>query len=135
MEPPLLDAAELRRLSPTTQSRPFTASALQAVTNQDAATAAGKALVLDGMYHKAGHSADYGVITGRLEIVNGAFFVHYAAPDSADRFGGRVIITGNLDLSKFRTADLVTLRGSVTPGRTISLYRTHYIELLERTAN
>ena len=136
MEPPLLETVEQPRGLPFTQPQPgrFESAAIEMVQIQDAPVVSTRQMILDGQVHKVGHNADYSGITGRLEIVNGAYFVHYAAPESGDRFNGRMILTGNLDLNLFRTADLVTIRGVVRPGRTVSLYEAHYVELLERMA-
>ncbi len=133
MEPPLLEAPVPPRVVDLAQPERFDA-AVQPVQVQDALTPATRQFLLDGQFTQVGHNAEYSVITGRLEVVNGAYFVHYATPDSGDRFGGRMILTGNLDLSQFRTADLIRIRGSVMPGRTISLYQAHHVELLERTS-
>jgi hypothetical protein len=132
MEPPLLEAPVPPRVVDLTQPGRFD-NAVQPVQVQDAPTAATRQFHLDGQFTKVGHNAEYSVITGRLEIVNGAYFVHYATPDSGDRFGGRMILTGNLELSHFRTADLIRIRGIVMPGRTISLYQANHVELVERT--
>lgn len=79
---------------------------------------------------KIGHESDYSWITGKLVIENGVPIVEYG--DAADRFGGRMILSGDMDISHLRTGDLVTVRGTVLQGRTISIYRAQSIDLVER---
>ena len=80
---------------------------------------------------KIGHAEDYSWIIGQVEVVNGAHVVHYAAPASRDRFGGHMILNGELDLSRLNNGDLVTVHGSVIPGQTVNLYRVHAVDVIK----
>jgi hypothetical protein len=62
---------------------------------------------------KAGHEKDYSWITGRLARDNGRWVIRYAGPNEVDRFGGRLVLTGNADLSKVQHGDLVCVLGQV----------------------
>ncbi len=87
------------------------------------------------MVNKIGHQDDYSWLTGQVEVVNGTYIVHYATPSTNDRFGGRMILNGDMDLSPLRNGDLITAHGTVHQGRTISLYRVEAVELIERAPN
>ena len=86
------------------------------------------------LVNKIGHEEDYSWITGQLEMENGAHVVYYATPDTVDRFGGRMVLNGDLDMTRFKSGDLVTVRGTVLQGRTISIYRAQSINLVESDA-
>lgn len=79
-----------------------------------------------------GHAPDYSDITGQLEITNGIYLIHYGVPGANDRFGGRLLVGGDVDLSSFQNGDLVTVRGSVLAGRSVSIFRADTIELMVR---
>jgi hypothetical protein len=81
---------------------------------------------------KIGHAEDFSWIVGQIEIANDAYIVHYAAPTSHDHFGGKMILHGDVDLSRVANGDLVAVQGSVIPGRMVSLYRVQAINVIDQ---
>ncbi len=85
------------------------------------------------LVNKIGHEQDYNWITGQLHIENGSPLLYYATPQTVDRFGGRVVLSSNLDLSNFRSGDLVSVHGNIVESESpITLYHATEIDLLER---
>ncbi len=82
---------------------------------------------------KVGHEEDYSWITGQIQIENGGVVIHYANPETVDRFGGRMVLSTDLNMSGYQSGDLVTVHGGVILGRAgITTYRVQAIDLLER---
>jgi hypothetical protein len=88
---------------------------------------------------KAGHEKDYSWITGRLARDGGRWIIRYAGPNEVDRFGGRLLLFGNVDMSKMHEGDLVCVLGQpmnsgrVTPGAASAVvYQVREINLIER---
>jgi hypothetical protein len=123
-EPPLLEVA----------SQPVTAD-IKAASFEPApiaGTAFNKAgTIQPALLSKIGHAEDYSWLIGQVEIANGAHVVHYAAPASHDHFGGRMVLNGEVDLSRFKNGDLVAVHGGVIPGHAVSLYRVQSVELIK----
>jgi hypothetical protein len=128
-EPPLLEAAG---------AQPSTAASAPAGDIKAASFApaperndSDKAVkIRSALLGKIGHAEDYSWIIGQIEISNGAHVVHYAAPNSHDHFGGKMILNGEVDLSHVMSGDLVAVHGSVIPGRMVSLYRVQAINVI-----
>jgi len=128
-EPPLLEVSTEPTAAPTAESANINPVSFQPKKSLVATEDQGK--IKAHLLGKVGNEQDYSRITGQIEIVNGAYMVHYAIPGNTDRFGGRMILNGSLDLTGFQNGDLVTVHGSVLEGRTISLYRADTIEMVE----
>jgi hypothetical protein len=83
--------------------------------------------------NKVGQPGDYSWITGQLEIKGHTYVLHYATPDTVDRYHGSLILYPEGDMSKLRDGDLVSAHGTVVqqPGRP-ALYRARSVDLVER---
>ncbi|MCI0682001.1 MAG: hypothetical protein L0Y71_07855 [Gemmataceae bacterium] len=81
---------------------------------------------------KVGQPGDYSWITGQLEIRNGAYLLHYASPDTIDRFNGSLPLATEANLSTFRSGDLVSVHGNVVQQGRSTAYRVRSIDLIER---
>jgi len=81
--------------------------------------------------NKVGQPGDYSWITGQLEIRGNTYVLHYATPDTVDRFGGKLVLQG--DIGNLRNGDLVTAHGQVAPqGVRGTVYRARSVDLVER---
>jgi hypothetical protein len=87
---------------------------------------------------KAGHEKDYSWITGRLDRDGGHWVIRYAGPNEVDRFGGRLVLAGNVGMSTVHEGDLVCVVGQVvtsnrafigSPGSVV--YQVRDINLVE----
>lgn len=84
------------------------------------------------LVNKVGQPGDYSWITGQLEIRNGTAMVHYATPETVDRYDGTLVLATDANLSNFRSGDLVSVRGSVQQHGRGAIYRVQTIDLIER---
>lgn len=84
------------------------------------------------LVNKIGHEADYSWITGQLRIENGLYVIHYATPETVDRFNGSLVLSSDQDLRAFHDGDYVSVRGSVATGNGRTLYRVNQINRLPR---
>ena len=50
------------------------------------------------LLNKVGHAEDFTWITGQVRIENGTHVLHYATPDTVDRYNGHVVLTSDKDL-------------------------------------
>jgi len=82
--------------------------------------------------NKVGQPGDYSWITGQIEIRNGVYILHYATPDTIDRFGGSIIVQPQAELRDIRSGDLVSAHGTVAQERGRPVYRTRSIDFIER---
>ena len=123
-EPPLLEVAA------RPEAAAIKTTSFEPALVVSAADASGK--IRPALLSKIGHAEDYSWLIGQVEVANGAHLVHYAAPTSHDRFGGHMILNGDVDLSRFQSGDLVTVHGGVIPGQTGSLYRVQSVDLINR---
>jgi hypothetical protein len=82
---------------------------------------------------KVGQPGDYSWITGQLEIRGNSFILHYATPETIDRFGGNIVLSGVRAANDLRSGDLVSAHGAVVeqPGRA-PLYQVTTVDLVER---
>ena len=60
---------------------------------------------------KVGQPGDYSWITGQLEIRGNTYILHYATPETIDRFGGSIVLGGIHDASNLHNGDLVSAHG------------------------
>ena len=83
---------------------------------------------------KVGHSDDFTWITGQIRIENGAHVLHYATPETVDRYSGHVVLTSDKDLRNVPEGAYVCVRGNVaqTTG-SVTTYRVQALDIL--TAN
>jgi hypothetical protein len=81
---------------------------------------------------KVGHAEDYAWITGQIRIENGVHVLHYATPETVDRFNGHVVLqSSGQDLRNVPEGAYVCVRGSVgqqTAGNTT--YRVQALDIL-----
>ena len=82
---------------------------------------------------KVGQPGDYSWITGQLEVRGSTYVLHYATPDTVDRFGGKIALQPEGKLDNLRNGDLVSAHGAVVqqPGRG-AVYRAKSVDLIER---
>lgn len=82
---------------------------------------------------KVGQPGDYSWITGQLEVRNGTAILHYATPDTVDRYNGSLVLaTSEANLRNVRSGDLVSVRGSIQQQGRGAVYRVQSIDLIER---
>jgi hypothetical protein len=82
--------------------------------------------------NKVGQPGDYSWITGQLEIKNGVYILHYATPDTIDRFGGSIVVQPQTDPRNLRNGDLVSAHGTVAQERGRPVYRARSVDFIER---
>jgi hypothetical protein len=80
---------------------------------------------------KVGHEADYSWITGQLRKDNGRWVLHYATPETVDRFGGSLPFFANADMSRFHDGDLVSVHGQLLTSGTSPMYHATSVDLVE----
>ena len=124
-EPPLLEASAA---APKAQA-PLQNEKIKPVAFAPSPTNSAK--IRPALLGKLGHAEDYSWIIGQIEIAGGARVVHYAAPSGHDRFGGQMILSGEVDLNPFAGGDLVVVHGGVIPGRAVNLYRVKAISAVK----
>jgi hypothetical protein len=83
---------------------------------------------------KVGHADDFTWITGQIRIENGVHVLHYATPETVDRYSGHVVLTSDKDLRNVPEGAYVCVRGNVaaTSG-SVTTYRVQALDIL--TAN
>ena len=83
---------------------------------------------------KVGHADDFTWITGQIRIENGVHVLHYATPETVDRYSGHVVLTSDKDLRNVPEGAYVCVRGNVaqTTG-SVTTYRVSALDIL--TAN
>lgn len=81
---------------------------------------------------KVGHETDYSWITGQIRIENGHHVLHFATPETVDRYNGNLILLSDRDLRNFSDGDFVSARGQVVQQNGLTLYRVSGIDLLQR---
>ena len=81
---------------------------------------------------KVGQPGDYSWITGQLEIRNGTCMLHYATPETIDRYNGSLILSAEGKLGNVRHGDLVSVHGNVVQTGRGATYRVQTIDLIER---
>jgi hypothetical protein len=86
------------------------------------------------LVNKVGHADDFTWITGQVRIENGVHVLHYATPETVDRYNGHVVLTSDKDLRNVPEGAYVCVRGNVasTTGTTTT-YRVSALDIL--TAN
>jgi len=82
--------------------------------------------------NKVGQPGDYSWITGQLEVRNGMAIVHYATPETVDRYNGSLVLATDADLSRLRSGDLVSVHGAVEQRGSSIVYRVQTMDLIER---
>jgi len=81
---------------------------------------------------KVGQPGDYSWITGQIEIRDGTAILHYATPETVDRYSGSLLLATDANLSNLRSGDLVSAHGSVQQQGRAIVYRVQTIDLIER---
>lgn len=90
-------------------------------------------LIDERFVNKVGQPGDYSWITGQLEIRGKTFVVHYATPETVDRFEGSLALSADSKLlANVRNGDLVSVRGIVVQQSGRNVYRVQSIDLIER---
>jgi hypothetical protein len=113
------------RLSPVSMTTPATTVAR---------VPSGPSKISPDLLNKVGHADDFTWITGQIRIENGVHVLHYATPETVDRFGGHVVLTSDKDLRSVPEGAYVCVRGNVaqTAGSQ-TIYRVQALDIL--TAN
>jgi hypothetical protein len=97
------------------------------------AAPAGTGGILPKFVDKVGHQDDYSWITGQLGQVNGQWVILYATPETVDRFNGKLVLYGNVDMRSFQVGDLVNVHGGLTAqGGRLGAYQVHDINIIEK---
>lgn len=121
--------------------RPANAKGLQPAVVQETAPAANNSeapakpntgAISPRFANKVGQPGDYSWITGQLEIRGKSYILHYATPDTVDRFGGSVVLQPQGDMSKLRHGDLVSAHGTIVQNGRSGVYRAQSVDLIER---
>ena len=86
------------------------------------------------LINKVGHADDFTWITGQIRIENGVHVLHYATPETVDRYNGHVVLNSDKDLRNVPEGAYVCVRGNVaqTTGNQ-TIYRVQALDIL--TAN
>jgi hypothetical protein len=83
---------------------------------------------------KVGHADDYAWITGQIRIENGVHVLHYATPETVDRYNGHVVLTSDKDLRNTPEGAYVCVRGNIaSTSGSVTTYRVQALDIL--TAN
>lgn len=90
-----------------------------------------KGSVSAAMADKVGHEADFSWITGQLRRDNGRWTIHFATPETVDRYNGRLPIAPGPDMSRFEEGDLVTAHGQISPRGSLPMYQASSVDLIE----
>ena len=86
------------------------------------------------LINKVGHADDFTWITGQVRIENGVHVLHYATPDTVDRYNGHVALTSDKDLRNIPEGAYVCVRGNVAQSTSsVTTYRVQALDIL--TAN
>jgi hypothetical protein len=90
--------------------------------------------ILPKNINRIGHEEDYSWVTGQVGQVNGQWVIHYATPETADKFGGKLVLAGVQDMSNFHVGDLISVQGGLMAqnGRVIGAFQVQNISLIER---
>jgi len=92
---------------------------------------------------KTKHETGYSWMTGELFYLHadgGIWVIRYAPAELHDMFGGKLVLSTNVDMKNFREGDLVTVHGAVLKEKHASsmiggpLYRADSIDLVEHGA-
>lgn len=94
----------------------------------------GKGNISPRMTDKVGHETDFSWITGQLRRENGRWTIHFATPETVDRFQGRLPIAPGPDMSRFQEGDLVTAHGQVNTRGGQPMYQASSVDLIEHDA-
>lgn len=96
-----------------------------------------KSPIRPALVNKIGRDEKFEWITGQLVTENGGFVIYYATPETVDAYHGRVALQPQTDMSKFRSGDLISVRGQLVQrggriGRAGPVYRVTAADLIER---
>lgn len=94
------------------QTAPAQTAPAQVTPGTSAAPAKASAL-LPKFVNKVGHEDDFSWITGQLGQVGGRWTIHYATPETVDRYHGTLVLAGSVDMSSYQVGDLVSVHGGV----------------------
>jgi hypothetical protein len=117
---------------PAVTIKPTPARAIETVTPVRYQPASAGSPIRPELLNKIGCAADYGWITGQVQRVGSRCILHYAAPGTVDRHGGRLTLASDEDLSRFRDGDLVSTHGRLLSNPAGTVYFVTSIHLLER---
>jgi hypothetical protein len=84
---------------------------------------------------KVGHDQNYAWITGRITRTsrNGAWVIHYTAPNEVDRFNGNLVLSNHPELAHCQDGDLICVHGQVrNNGRNGATYNVTEVHVMER---
>lgn len=78
------------------------------------------------------HSADYGVLTGRVQQWRHTWQLRYASVEVIDRHGGSVELVGGAELSRLREGQLVQVRGRLLTAEGRHTQARYQVQTIER---
>jgi hypothetical protein len=82
--------------------------------------------------NRIGRDEKFEWVTGQLEIEKGRFVLYYATPETVDTHHGRIQLNPQkIDMTQFRTGDLVSVRGQLRVGAN-PVYQLTDANLIER---
>lgn len=81
--------------------------------------------------NKVGQPGDYSWITGQLEVRGNQYILHYATPETIDRYNGSIVLHG-ADLRRFQSGDLISAHGNVVQQGRGQVYQVSAVDLVER---
>jgi uncharacterized cupin superfamily protein len=82
--------------------------------------------------NRIGRDEKFAWVTGQLEIEKGRFVLYYATPETVDTHHGRIQLNPQkIDMTQFRTGDLVSVRGQLRAGAS-PVYQLTGADLIER---
>jgi hypothetical protein len=90
---------------------------------------------------RVGFESDYSWVTGQLFYVcadGGIWIVRYAPQEVSERYGGKLVMSSNVNMKNFREGDLVSVHGKVLTDSHGSklfsgpMYQVERIDMIER---
>jgi hypothetical protein len=96
-----------------------------------------KSPILARLKDRIGRDENFAWITGQFEIENGTHILYYATPETLDKFNGRIVLTPQqVDLTQFRSGDLVCVHGQLVQSKSAQsmtpAYRVTSASAIER---
>ncbi len=87
--------------------------------------------------NKIGRDDKWEWVTGQIEVEGGYYVLYYATPETVDSHNGRIVLLPvQVDMTKFRRGDLISVQGNLARGQTkmgvVPVYRITNASLIER---
>jgi hypothetical protein len=92
-----------------------------------------KSPILPVNAERIGRDDKFTWVTGQLEIEKGQPVLYYATPETVDTHGGRITLAAQkVDLSSFRSGDLISVQGRLATGLGGPVYQLTNANLIDR---